>query len=313
MWVAGNADQPWIWCNKCGAYTNKSVRNLAKPCKGKGTLTYADRLTRGLEPKRETEVIGFPRRLTWADIGGKPYVITETPDNNTSGASALEAANAYRALKVSELRTQLHAQTSHRRSINALTGAVSTNRRRPCHYPTPRQPAIPQADWRPPSPGATPVRYDDLPMFQYSGVHHIAPVARSEEDGTPAAPPTLPSAPFSWPEDDFLTSSVMGARLASLSLFFVSFLHFFRLTTCGPPTHAPTDPPWQQGSSVVVCLGGLLCERTWCDVSKKKQKPSDNKYNQTPCSWCVVLLASYEHFGSHKFLNRSIGYVLLGA
>ena len=29
IWVAGDAQQPWVCCSKCGAYTNKSVRNLA--------------------------------------------------------------------------------------------------------------------------------------------------------------------------------------------------------------------------------------------------------------------------------------------
>ena len=36
IYVAGSADKPWIWCTKCGTYTNRNVRNLAKECKSKG-------------------------------------------------------------------------------------------------------------------------------------------------------------------------------------------------------------------------------------------------------------------------------------
>lgn len=144
------------------------MRNLANACKGKGTLTYTDRLKKGLEPKREREVIGCPRRLTWADIGCKPYVDPETPHNIMVRACLQNAdTNAYRILKVREPSTQLQVRAEHQKSINALTGAISTNKRWPCRYPTPRQPALPQIEWRPPSPGATPGRYDDLPMFHY--------------------------------------------------------------------------------------------------------------------------------------------------
>ena len=56
------------------------------------------------------------------------------------------------------------------------------------------------------------------------------------------------------PRTIFLTSSTMGVRSISLRVFSA----FFASTTWGPPTHAPADSPWQQGSSVAVCLRGLL-------------------------------------------------------
>ena len=155
--------------------------------------------------QRERQITGCPRRLTWADIGGKPRTEPSPPDNSQHGGDTPCAqAHLDRVARASALRSQLQGQASHQRSTNALTGAAAKNNRRPCRLLTPRQPALPQSEWRPPSPGATPGTYGDLPMFHYHRVHHpVAPVVHGKEDGAPAVSPTTSGAPFTWPEDDF--------------------------------------------------------------------------------------------------------------
>ena len=141
-------------------------------------------LAEGLEPKRECRIVGCLRRLTWADIGGKPHVEPEAPLQEVVRACINKAyAGANMILKVQELRSKLKVQNERNRCTNALTGATTTNRRRPCRYPVPRQLAIPQNEWRPPSPGATPLHVEDMQLFDYHGPHYRveAPVARSED------------------------------------------------------------------------------------------------------------------------------------
>lgn len=166
-------------------------------------------------PKRERAVIGWSRRLTWADIGGKPCNEPNFPDNTMHRADLQSTqANLERARRARELRSHLQGQALHQRCANALTGATAKNNRRPCRYLTPRQPALPQSEWRPPSPGATPSKYDDLPMFHYHEVHHpTAPVVHGEEDGAPAVSPTPLRAPLPWLEDDFLDVFGHGCAL----------------------------------------------------------------------------------------------------
>ena len=165
-----------------------------------------DRLTKGLEPKREREIVGAPRRLTWADIGGKPADQVETPHLDVV-RTCLNAVytNADRRHKVYEMRKALRTQTIAHRGTNALTGAFTINRRRTCRYPTPREPAMPQQDWRPLSPGATPRGYDASEVFGYHDDRHpvIAPVVPSVEAEPHAAPPSPSGVPIPWPGDDF--------------------------------------------------------------------------------------------------------------
>ena len=60
LWIAGDSQSPWIWCVRCGAYTNKSVRNLNKNCKGHGCMHVVRQLNEGYEPvkpKCKTDVM----------------------------------------------------------------------------------------------------------------------------------------------------------------------------------------------------------------------------------------------------------------
>ena len=50
MWVGGNSCNPWIWCVKCGAYSNRVVKKLAEPCRGEGSTTAVKALMQGVEP-----------------------------------------------------------------------------------------------------------------------------------------------------------------------------------------------------------------------------------------------------------------------
>ena len=59
IWVAGNSERPWLWCTKCGAYTNKSVRNLNKQCKGSGCTFATMQLDEGFEPSKDQRTNAF--------------------------------------------------------------------------------------------------------------------------------------------------------------------------------------------------------------------------------------------------------------
>ena len=59
--MAGDSGHPWIWCTKCGAYTNKSVRKLQKPCKGRGNMHYVKQLAAGIEPHRQDHLHKVPK------------------------------------------------------------------------------------------------------------------------------------------------------------------------------------------------------------------------------------------------------------
>ena len=135
-------------------------------------------------------------------------------------------AGPRRVSQVQELRSRLQAMEHQRNCTNALTRARTNNRRRPCRLPASWQPSLPQHEWRPLSPGATPIHLQDMPMFDYNGAHHrvdapgkyddhpilhyngahhnaTAPVVHSEGFGPPAAPPTPSGAPLPLSEDDF--------------------------------------------------------------------------------------------------------------
>ena len=58
LWVAGNSENFWIWCTRCGAYTNKSVRKLNRECTGKGCMSAANQLSQGYEPFNNTHNAG---------------------------------------------------------------------------------------------------------------------------------------------------------------------------------------------------------------------------------------------------------------
>ena len=216
IWVAGNAAKPWVWCNTCGAYTNKSVRNLAKQCKGNGNLTYTDRLAKGIEPRQDAELTTAPRRLTWADIGGRPYTAPE--DNlQTITRSCLNKVYkaAYRALRVRELRA-LQPDISST-ATNALTGAPDTNNRRRCVHLSTCQQAIPQQEWTHPSPGRTPRHLYELDMYDFPEKHgpnlsdgaddrHQPPGPGGQDHLTGAALPFVP-------DDDFFDVFGHGGAL----------------------------------------------------------------------------------------------------
>ena len=130
IWVAGNAQQPWIWCNTCGAYTNQSVRKLAKKCLGKGQLTHTDRLMMGLEPKTKKRMHGNARRLTWADVGGKPHTLDDSTNQEVTRACLTHLYwKAYRTLRRRDMEvsiTQERPNQRHQRPNRCARGPQAT-------------------------------------------------------------------------------------------------------------------------------------------------------------------------------------------
>ena len=71
-WVGGNQDLPWIWCVRCGAYTNRSVRNLVKHCSGNGNNHNTSLLLQSIEHDSGTPLANPPKQLAWSDINCRP-------------------------------------------------------------------------------------------------------------------------------------------------------------------------------------------------------------------------------------------------
>ena len=74
MWTGGThpVDQ-YFWCEKCGAHSMKSVRNLALPCPNVMRNSHAaSSLGKGLDPRSGVALSTVTRRLTFADTGFVP-------------------------------------------------------------------------------------------------------------------------------------------------------------------------------------------------------------------------------------------------
>ena len=122
-------------------------------------------------------------------------------------------SNAYRLCKVAELRGNTSI-AQHQPGTNALTGAVSNRRRRACQYPEPREHAIPQQDWDPIDPTATPRAMPAAEAFGYDDIRLNAAPASSGDNGHHAANNTTASgASLPWPVDDFLDIFGHGGAL----------------------------------------------------------------------------------------------------
>ena len=74
MWTGGthSVDQ-YFWCEKCGAHSKQSVRNLALPCPNVMKNSHAaNSLGLGLDPRSGIPLSSVTRRLTFADTGFVP-------------------------------------------------------------------------------------------------------------------------------------------------------------------------------------------------------------------------------------------------
>ena len=101
-----------------------------------------------MEPKTNIRIHGNPRRLTWADVGGKPYVPVEAHTVTIVRACLTHAYTfAYRTLRRREILNTITKDALPMKGTNALTGALATRRRRPCRYPPTLDHAIPQHEW----------------------------------------------------------------------------------------------------------------------------------------------------------------------
>ena len=120
---------------------------------------------------------------------------------------------AYRRCAMAVLRE--NANTIQQPPTNALTGAVAhRRRRRPCRFPEHRQHAIPQQDWEPIDPTATPRAMPAAEAFGYDDIRLNAAPASSGDNGHHAANNTTASgASLPWPVDDFLDIFGHGGAL----------------------------------------------------------------------------------------------------